>query len=98
MKIILIGVICFAAGWLAIEAGIVPPELARAAGFVLAIPAGLMFGNWLSSKVNGCQAFALVPVMFALLLGLPVWFGWMTWADVAARLGAIVEWIGRVTG
>jgi hypothetical protein len=98
MKILLIGVVCFAAGWLAIEAGIIPPELARAAGFALAIPVGGMLSSWVCSKVGGCQAFALVLFIFAALIALPVLFGWMTWADWADSLEALVEWMGRVTG
>ena len=97
MKIILIGIICFVAGWLAIKVGIIPPEFARTTGMILAIPAGLMFGNWLSDKVNGCQSFALIPFMFAALIGLPVLFGWMTWADWANKLSALVEWVMRIT-
>ena len=87
MKIVLIGIVCFVLGWLAVQTGVIPAEFATQAGMAAGAPAGLLFGLWLAKETDSFWVSAAVVVFgFAFIIVFPVAVGWMTWSDWAGLI------------
>ena len=98
MKIFIVGAVCFVIGWLAVEAGLIPPELVRIAGFVLAIPARYMVGSQLSKILNDAQGFLFVIFMILFLVFIPVIFGVKTITELTPVLEFVLKYKWPIIG